>query len=173
VDVPARVRDEVASATDDLRRAAPEARWADPGSWHLTLAFLGATAPARAAAIVSALEPVAARTPSFTLALDGTAGRFGQRVLWAGIERSVVLQELATAVQQALEPMGFPPESRPFHAHLTLARSRGEHPLPKGLEQRYEGPRESWRVDDLTLMRSELRRQGARYRAEHRFPLGG
>jgi 2'-5' RNA ligase len=43
-------------------------------------------------------------------------------VLWCGVQATPNLAELAAAVEQALEPLGFARETRTFSPHLTLAR---------------------------------------------------
>lgn len=172
VDVPAFVRRQVSSAAAALRAEAERARWTEPQAWHLTLAFLGWVHPSKVEAIGATLQHVTRRSRPFTLTLDGRAGTFGRRVLWVGIEHSPELARLASEAQQALAPLGFPAEERPFHAHLTLARSPRDVRLPHGIESRYRGPRAAWEVTELALMRSELQRSGAQYATEQRFPLG-
>lgn len=172
-DVPAHVRRDVDMATVPLRAAAPNVHWTDPSSWHLTLSFLGAVHPARVPDITEAVSEVTASAAPFALALDGKAGMFGQRVLWVGFERSQALEQLAEALQQALDALGFPGEGRPFHPHLTLARSKADGRLPRGIADTYDGPRASWDVTEVVLLRSELHRHGAHYSTQGRFALGG
>ena len=171
VGVPQRVRDEVADAGELLRPHAPEARWTDPAGWHLTLAFLGSVATAQVGPIETALAQVAASHPPFTLALTGQGGMFGRRVLWVGIGDSPELSALTKDVRAALEPLGFPPDERPFHPHLTLARARKGSALPRGLAERYAGPTTAWTVETLDLMRSHLSRAGAWYERVGAWPL--
>ncbi len=171
VGVPQRVRDDVADAGEQLRTHAPDARWTDPAGWHLTLAFLGSVATAQVAAIETALAQVAASHAPFPLSLTGQAGMFGRRVLWVGFDASPELSVLANDVRAALEPLGFPPDERPFHPHLTLARARKGNALPRGLADRYVGPTTAWTVDTLDLMRSHLSRAGARYERVGAWPL--
>jgi RNA 2',3'-cyclic 3'-phosphodiesterase len=172
VDVPGRVKGAVADAVEPLRDAA-DARWTDPASWHLTLAFLGSVDAERVGALEAALEPVARRHPAMELALTGTAQMFGRRVLWARLDNSPALAALAEDVRDALEPLGFERDERPFAPHLTLARARKGGALPRGLAERYAGPATSWRIERLDLMRSHLGRGGARYERLRGWPLAG
>lgn len=101
----------------------------DEADLHLTLAFLGATLRERVPALSVALEQVARRHAGAPVTYAGV-GAFpdarAPRVLWAGIreERPGELARLAADVARTLEPLGFPPERRAFHAHVTLARVR-------------------------------------------------
>jgi RNA 2',3'-cyclic 3'-phosphodiesterase len=171
VGVPAAVQAAVADAVESLRGEAAEARWTDPASWHLTLAFLGAVDAERVDALAAVLAPVAARHAPVDLALTGTARMFGRRVLWAELEASPALGALAGEVRDALEPLGFAPDDRPFAPHLTLARARKGGSLPRGLADAYAGPVRAWRVEHLDLMRSHLQRAGARYERVLAWPL--
>ena len=98
--------------------------WTRPENWHLTLKFLGETTPETVAAVKAALAGV--RCPSFGLKAGG-CGFFPDirrpRVAWLGLTQGgPECQALARAVEQAVAPHGFPPEGRPFAAHLTLGR---------------------------------------------------
>ena len=171
--VPETVARLVADAVEPVRAHAPAARWTDPTSWHLTLSFLGLVPVARREEVTGALAGVAARHQSFELRLTGQAGMFGRRVLWAGLTDDGSLHNLAVDVRTALEPLGFPPDDRPFHPHLTLARARRDTALPKGLDAKYAGPEAGWWVRTLDLMRSHLSPHGARYEHVARWPLNG
>lgn len=172
VEVPEPVRAAVDAVLAALRPRAPQANWTAAAGWHLTLAFLGGVEAERVEAVEDALAQAAGEVEPFTLRLDGTVGTFGGRVLWAGLEGSAPLAALAGHVRDALAPLGFPPEERPFHAHLTLARARRGGRLPRDLAADYAGPRPAWRVERLALMRSRLGRGGARYEVHASWPLG-
>lgn len=172
VEVPARVRDGIEPATEPLRRRQPEARWVEPSAFHLTLAFVGWLDDEKSRAVEKACAEAAGSVGPFDLALSGRAGTFGSGVLWAGMEHSPELDRLAGAVRQALADRDLLVETRPFHGHLTLARAARGARIHPGLAQAYEGPRLSWRVERLALMRSRLRRAGARYSVEAAWPLG-
>lgn len=106
-----------------------DVRWVRLDGLHLTLRFLGPTLEDRVeAARIAVLEAAAAATP-FDLSIGG-AGTFPSagrpRALWLGVQDpSGELQRLAAGVDRALVKAGWPPEARPFRAHLTLARADG------------------------------------------------
>lgn len=172
VPVPDTAREHVEAAAARLHGHAPSARWSDPAGWHLTLAFLGWVQPDTVAALVAALRQVAGAHAPFPLSLTGAAGTFGRRVLWAEVGASAPLDALAGDVRAALQPLGFPPEERAFHAHLTLARAPKGSRLPRDLPERYDAEPVSWQADAVHLMRSHLGPQGARYEIVEACPLG-
>jgi 2'-5' RNA ligase len=98
---------------------------------HLTLQFLGDTRQEDLAPVGRALVGAARGVPPLEVVYEGL-GAFPApgrpRVVWAGVREEGeggVLERLARQVGEALGPLGFPPEARRFHAHVTLARVRG------------------------------------------------
>lgn len=153
--------DDLAAAVAPLRETAgPEVRWQTPDRWHVTLAFLGEVPDERVGRLRAALGAVAAAARvgpgGLELAVHG-GGRFGHRVLWAGLTGDVApLGALARAVARAARELRIDVERRPFRGHLTLARVRGEtdlRPLAAALAG-YEGP--AWHATELVLVRSYL-----------------
>jgi len=153
-----------------LREAGMPFRWLRPEAMHLTLAFLGEVAENAVAAIDAALRITAAEHAPFPVTLRDV-GAFPDfrrpNVLWMGMAPSDALHALHRDVAAALEPLGFPPERRVFHPHITLARTQNDTPRSAfgalgGLAAsvRLEATTEVTAVD---LMRSHLSRAGARY----------
>jgi 2'-5' RNA ligase len=140
--------------------------------WHLTLHFLGNRVDFDA--VAGALDPLAVGRG--TVALGG-AGAFPSerrgRILWLGVtEGDALLAQLAAAVGALLGPVGYPPEERPYHSHLTLARLKTPadlRPVVAGLGSAPVG--RPWTVDEAVLFQSTTRRTGAEYVARARFPL--
>jgi len=128
------LRDELAGAVEALRTKAPEVddglRWTEPGGWHLTVAFLGPTAPSLVPELAVAMTDVAATHAPFSVPTGGLGAfpsRRDVRVLWYGVtDKSRKLAELALEVRRALGLEA----AAPFRAHLTLARSRGDRGSP-------------------------------------------
>jgi 2'-5' RNA ligase len=106
-----------------------DVRWVRLDGLHLTLRFLGPTSEERVEAAREAVRVAAASGQPFDLTLGGagtfpTGGR--PRALWLGVRDGTdELGRLAAEVEQALVAKGWPPETRRFRAHLTLARADG------------------------------------------------
>ena len=86
-------------------------------------------------------------------------------MLWAGAAAGgTEAATLAAGVDDALAALGFPRETRPFAAHVTLGRVRAPRANPR-LAAALDAPAPfgRQRVARLSLMRSELSPRGARY----------
>jgi RNA 2',3'-cyclic 3'-phosphodiesterase len=106
-----------------------DVRWVRLDGLHLTLRFLGPTLEDRVEVARRAVRVAAGAAEPFDLAIGG-AGTFPggprPRALWLGVrDGSEALASLAAQVDRALDEGGWPPETRPFRAHLTLARADG------------------------------------------------
>jgi 2'-5' RNA ligase len=151
----------------------PGARWTTPEQWHLTLQFLGNRADLDGVAVALAALDAAGGEARL-----GGGGAFPStkraRVLWLGVlGGGELLTGLAAAVGALLAPVGYPPEDRPFHAHLTLARLNRPadvRPAVEGLGVDPVG--DPWRIGEIVLYESVTRREGATYREHAAFPLG-
>lgn len=89
---------------------------------HLTLSFLGETAPERLNAVRKAMEAVTVSPFRLRIGGIGSFRREGGDIYWAGIERSDALLRLHKELDAALVRQGFPVERREFRPHLTLVR---------------------------------------------------
>ena len=101
-------------------------RWVHLENLHLTVRFLGDTPPDLVPDVALAVRDALAGSLAFDVILAG-AGAFPAarkpRALWLGIERGAAeLGALADALNPALEPLGWPPDDRPYRPHLTVAR---------------------------------------------------
>ena len=134
VPLPASATAAITEVVDDVRSqplpdGAHDVRWVRLDGLHLTLRFLGPTRPEQEAATIAAIERAAAASAPIQASL-GDAGTFPPngrpRTLWVGIVHGAeAIAALATRVERELEAAGWPPDGRPFRAHLTLARSDG------------------------------------------------
>jgi 2'-5' RNA ligase len=145
-----------------------------PDQMHLTLHFLG---EADLSAACNVLQMVAA--PPFSLVMEGV-GTFGSNrrglVLWAGIRNVPPLQSLHAALGEALQLIGYQPESRPFAPHITLARCAPDVPrkiIDDFLCRNAGFALPEFPVSEFVLYSSTLSSQGSVYRREKVFPLAG
>jgi len=161
--------DDVVDVLADLPRPdVAGVRWTTPGQWHVTLRFLGRVASDDVEQVtgtfgridVGSAGPVSAEMGPATACL-------GRGILQVPVQG---LDELARATVEATADVGQPPEDRPFHGHLTLARARGR----KGDLRRLRGAplAARWKVAELTLVASTPHREGSRYEVVASLPLG-
>jgi 2'-5' RNA ligase len=176
MDLPDDARLELAMWRDQALAGRTELRLVAPAALHVTLVFLGwmpekeigrigeltqaaipaGERPVLAAASVKLLPP--RRPRLFALDLSDTG------------DRAVAVQR---AISDALEAGKlYTPEKRPFWPHITLARVKRNAfspPLESGAPP---PPADPWQAAAVTLYRSTLLPQGARYDALERIELG-
>ena len=148
-------------------------RWVNPDGIHVTIKFLGDTAPGRVAGITEAMGRAAAQVSPFQIRLWGLGTFPNQkrpRVLWAGVDGDVArLAELQKITESELVALGYPRDKRSFNPHLTLGRVRdqvSEH-IRHGIaaivfSEEQEGS-EPWLVESVELIQSHLGPGGATY----------
>ncbi len=151
----------------------PWVKWVDPYSIHLTLKFLGNVAVDRIGEITGAMgEAVQGASPFHLQVKD--LGVFPNlrrvQVAWVGLSGEVdKLVQLQQRIESNLAGLGFAPEPRRFTPHLTLARLR-DRASPDERQRfgqlitgtRFEATY-TFQVDAISLMRSQLTREGAIY----------
>jgi len=150
-------------------------RWISPGNWHLTLKFLGDVEESRMGVIKDALSAI--EYSAFEMR-TGDCGCFPNmrkpRVIWKSVSKGGGRCEaLAGAVENALEPLGFERENRPFKSHLTIGRVKKlklddwEACLQTAGQEAWPG----FTVDRFFLWQSELNPDGAVHTVLSEFPL--
>ena len=151
----------------------PWVKWVDPYSIHLTLKFLGSIAVDRISEITGAMEEAIQGISPFRLEVKDL-GVFPNlrrvQVAWVGISGEVdKLSQLQRHLESNLARLGFAPETRPFTPHLTLARLRNRASLDERQSfgqliatTRFEAAY-TIKVDAISLIRSQLTREGAIY----------
>lgn len=150
-------------------------RWVDAARWHFTLQFLGSVDVARVPQVGEACRRGAETMTRFELGLGG-AGAFPSerkaRVVWIGARAGgAELAALAAAVQVETRALGFVAETRPYHAHSTLARVEPAADVRAPLRS-LSVPAGSFVVEHVVLFRSRLAPGGARHEPLQRHPLG-
>jgi len=148
-------------------------KWVDPYSIHLTLKFLGGVDGDKISPITAAMEEAVQGVSSFSLKVEGL-GAFPNlrrvQVVWVGMSGEVdKLAHLQQRLESGLAGLGFAPEKRRFTPHLTLARVRDRVSLDERERlgeliagTKFEAAR-SFPVEAVSLMRSQLTREGAIY----------
>ncbi len=84
------------------------------------------------------------------------------------------MKELQAEVLRSLMPLGYEPDRKPFHPHLTLARiksMRGAKGLMDVVESHKDALGGFCPVERVVLFKSDLRPGGAVYTALHSWGL--
>ncbi len=118
------VLDELSSVRLRLQSHGDRLRWSAPQSWHITLQFLGKIEQERYDCVVAQLRQLHSPAVSIQLQEMGFFDRAG--IFFAGVKLTPELLALQQNVISATVLCGFTPETRPYHPHITLARSKGK-----------------------------------------------
>ncbi|MCE1255449.1 MAG: RNA 2',3'-cyclic phosphodiesterase [Anaerolineae bacterium] len=155
-------------------------RWTPVKNIHLTLRFLGDSSPAQLSSLKPVLLDITAACLTNDIYLTGN-GVFPNpkrpRILWAGVNLPPELSRMQQQIELACRKAGFSPEERPFSPHLTLGRfaefSQAENTarLAKVWNEVKNSAALHYRVEKITLFKSDLRPTGAVYSALEHFPL--
>ncbi len=167
----------VAQLRDRLDRAL-QARWISTTNMHLTVRFIGHVAGERAPAVLNELEPPLA-IPPFDVTLEdcGVFPPSGPpRVIWIGLKDGLPsLRAMHDQFNHRLQPLGFEPESRPYSAHLTLARikdaPRGSAASVRDAIRAVGVPQAQCRISAATVFESRLTPNGSIYTSVLHVPL--
>jgi 2'-5' RNA ligase len=170
------MRASVGAEIERLRPLSRAVAWVPAANLHLTLRFLGELSDLQIAEVEAALVEAAAVTDPFALTLHGLGAFPGlerPRILRVGIaDGALPAREVQARVETAIERRGLPRERQAWHPHLTIGRVFDERawrreaglPLRQALAAAARRTFGTLAVCHITLMRSDLSPQGARYR---------
>ena len=172
LDLPDYVAESLTSTVNDLSERLQGVRWTRPGNLHLTLKFLGDVQTSKIDEISGVIDEVASGHGPVSLSL-GSVGAFPNRrrakVICVGLDGVVQpLIDLHCGIDQALSSVGFKREQRAFRPHLTLGRSRSGTTLRDDIAV----PECVFVCEQVSLVRSDLRPDGAQYSTLHSADLG-
>ncbi len=173
IELPGELKQKLGELENKLKSGGQQGvKWVNPNSMHLTLKFLGNINVDKTGEITAAIKESTAGVSPFNLKVEAL-GAFPNlrrvQVVWVGLSGEIdTLGRLQQQLERNLEKLGFSPESRAFTPHLTLGRvnNRVSPDERQGLGRRIAGMEfkaGAFRVDAITLMRSQLTRQGAIY----------
>jgi 2'-5' RNA ligase len=179
VPTPPEVRARLGELTARLRSTEADVRWEPVEKMHATVKFLGNSPTEGVEALGEALENIAESTTPFPV-VYGAIGAFpsmrSPRVLWAGMEDPTgALHNLQQRAEGAFGRLGFPPEERSFHPHVTLGRVRGGRNLPRllAMVESLTLERQPVELHDILLIKSELKPHGSVYTTLRSAPFLG
>lgn len=167
--------EEYAPLLENLKDETLSARWTPPHQFHLTLRFIGDVEEEKVADIDQALVRV--KSSPFTMHAAGVGtfpSKRNPRVLYVSVKESGTLTTLQRDIEDSLQAIGIPQETKPFTPHLTIARlKRNASRLVRAyLRDKEEFTLEPFMVREFFLYQSRLSPQGAIHQRLHSYPLG-
>jgi 2'-5' RNA ligase len=176
---PSEIRGALLPILEDLKETGADVRWEPSEKLHATVKFLGNTDQSLVPRLSSELRDIARSYGPVGVRFLGI-GCFPNlrrpRVVWVGMEDSEGhLSRIHQSIETAAESLGFKKEDRVFHPHVTLGRVRSPRGLQDLLTRLQTITFESGRIllNELVLMRSELKAGGSVYSVKDTFPFAG
>ena len=169
---------DVLEVLGQLRQMGQALRPVPPDNLHLTLRYLGPLPKPRHEPIFAAMRAAAKRSSFIDLTLRdlGAFPNFNRpNVIWAGVDDPEgALASFVEDMSGELAEVGFAPEKRPFHPHVTLARVKRRPPrrLADVYQRFAEHTFGDWKVKEVHLMSSELTPNGPKYEVVKSVRLG-
>jgi 2'-5' RNA ligase len=172
-----------ATASADLARRLGalrrfDARWITSENLHVTLWFLGELEEEASERVAETLRaPWTVESFQMTIRGGGAFPASGPpRIIWFGLsEGAETLGRAYTELADRFAPLGYEPERRSYHPHLTVGRikqaDRVSSRKARDLLREFPVNGGSQYVTALTLFRSHLSPRGSRYEALLRVPL--
>jgi 2'-5' RNA ligase len=113
---------------NDFKKLRPDVKWVRPENIHLTLRFLGNIDQEHINNIKNILIQTSQKHSIFDIELSDI-GAFPKkefpRVIWVGIGKNKDrLTRIAAELEEEIQKIGIPKESREFHPHITIGRVR-------------------------------------------------
>ncbi|NQU04879.1 MAG: RNA 2',3'-cyclic phosphodiesterase [Calditrichaeota bacterium] len=148
--------------------------WAKAAGFHLTLKFLGDIKKSQILEISDCLKSCVNAMHPFEV-VSTVCGAFPgmkrPRVLWVGVDGGQQLMQLQYDIRNSLESIGFDPDRKEYHPHLTVGRVKSiqsNSTLPE-LFKDMMFPQIVWVANDVRLMSSILKSGGAEYKVIEKF----
>jgi 2'-5' RNA ligase len=175
IDTPESAKQIIKSIQDKLKHIDDaKVTWVRPQGIHLTLKFLGDIKNSQIPEISDCLRKCASAVSPFELT-STTCGAFpgfrNPRVLWVGLDGGRPLIQLQFDIRKSLEQLGFDPDNKDYHPHLTVGRVKyiqTDSHLPKEFKET-TFPQIVWQAPDVRLMSSILKPSRAEYEVIERY----
>lgn len=179
VQLPEKILNKIGEVQKELKSCRADVRWVSPHHIHLTLKFFGNVEEAKIDSIAQSIEEPARSTSPMSITVRGIGafpGLKSPRVIWLGLhDEKKVLVSFQKRLEGEFQKIGFQPEDRPFHPHLTLGRmrsNRGKEALVEVMEKFREEELGNFQVERVILFKSDLTPQGPIYTALKEVKLG-
>ena len=180
VDIDEDTRRKLAGLSQRIETAGARVNWVAPENLHVTLNFLGEVGDADLSAVCNAAAEGAGGVQGFEFDVRGVLAvppRGRQlRMFWAGVEDpDGRMGQLYSRLSAALAELGYPPDSRTFRPHITLARfksARDPDAVRRAAETFQAECFGTVRATEVVVYSSQLTPQGPIYAPLSRAVLG-
>ena len=165
VEIPDNVRSEITRIISKTAENDFGVKWVKHENLHITLLFLGDVTNEFLQKGINELSAIAQTQKPFEMSFKNI-GAFpsprSPRIIWVGVEQGKnELTALQEKTENAFTGIGYKPEERKFHPHLTIGRVKERMSSTKVFETEYIST--SFLIKSVVLFKSTLMPQGPIY----------
>lgn len=166
LEIPEKIKKEVAKIQKDLSTVGVQARWVKPEIAHLTLAFLGSITPDKIKPIEKILTEIAGQIKPVKPFLN-KVGCFPSlakaRIIFLSLAGELgKLNALAIRIRKRLKKQKIYFDEKPFSSHLTLGRLKNRQNLTQLIEK-IKVKKVEFVASEVSLTKSTLTESGPVY----------
>lgn len=175
IDLPLELKNRISDLINDLKKStAPHPiRWVKPERLHITLQFIKQLNTLDIPNLIERMGAELKTITPFTLNI-GSFELFStfhhSTVISLTVEPHEAVSHCSSALGQGITRLGYPPETRPFHPHITLGRTHVS-PQPFTPPKIEPSLHEAIFVNEIVLFQSEPRAERSRYTPLRHIPL--
>jgi len=164
--IPDEIKDKLINICSELSESYGAFKWEKLEKIHLTLKFIGEVQEDLVSSIAKEITFVEEYNSfSFNVTKFGFFFRNGAaRILWAGLQTDKSILSLVEEINNRLSIFSIPAERRKFKPHLTMLRIKS-NPGAEFISnfKKYSIDNMNFNSNEITLIKSELFKTGARY----------
>ncbi len=151
--------------------------WVKPENLHFTLQFLGNTKEETIPVVSEILQKTTqdfSKTTGLIKGLNYFSQKGYPKVIYSETKGISQLEEMATRINTAIEPMGYSPDHKKFKSHLTFGRIKELNDVihfKRIIEAFKEKPFQKFDISEVILFQSILTQEGPIYKPLEKFDL--
>lgn len=157
-------------------------KWVSKDNLHITLKFIGELNTDHISTIQNSLTERLSSVPAFDIHINGL-GVFPNsrkpRIFWLGFDQNKNLERIVSSIENCAVNLGYEADDKPFSPHLTIGRARRDISsgdliaFTKNFQDHKLEVIPDFKVNYVTLFKSELNREGPLYSQLFRVSLAG
>lgn len=172
--IPVEIKNKLIQICKGLTQTPELFKWEFPEKIHLTLKFIGEVEEELVSSIAKEISFVEKYN-----AFNFNVTKFGffyyrdePKILWAGLKTDESIPKLVKELNERLSIFSIPIEKRIFKPHLTMLRIK-RNPGAEFISsfKKYSFKNMNFHSDEITLIKSELFKTGARYKEINKYNL--
>jgi RNA 2',3'-cyclic 3'-phosphodiesterase len=158
------IKNQLISAQQTLRGCRSRLTFVEPKNIHITAKFLGEVDERDLPGITAALKKITFTPFPVSVGKVTVNNHRRPHTIWCSIDDAGQCEKIFQLIEEALAPLGFSRETRPFTPHATIARVKSSDPsLVSSIMSLDKTSYGSCTVRGMTLKKSSLQSAGPVY----------